>query len=73
MLVRLEHSKNAYSPMLVTPSGIFMLVRLEQPSNALSPMLVTFLPSITAGIVTSLSLPVYSVTLTVPPLSNEYS
>ena len=73
MLVRLEHSKNALSPIFVTPSGIVMLVRLEQPSNALSPMLVTFLPSITAGIVTSLSLPTYLVILTVPPLSNEYS
>ena len=43
MLVRLVHSQNATSPMLVTLLGMVMLVRLVQPENAQSPMLVTLL------------------------------
>ena len=30
MLIKLEQSLKAYSPILVTPSGIFTLVKLEQ-------------------------------------------
>ena len=41
MLVRLEHSRKALSPIIVTLSGIVMLVRLEQPLKASSPILVT--------------------------------
>ena len=34
MLVKLEQSSNAESPMLVTLSGMVMLVKLEQSANA---------------------------------------
>ena len=40
-LLKLPQSKNAYSPMLVTPLGIVMLVKPLQPSNVLLLMLVT--------------------------------
>ena len=38
--VRLEHPRNALSPMLVTELGISTAVRLLQSSNAEFPMLV---------------------------------
>ena len=41
MEVRLVQWENAYSPMLVTPSGMVMEVRLVQLENAQLPMLVT--------------------------------
>ena len=41
MLVKLEQSKKAYSPIEVTPAGIFMLVKLEQSKKAYSPIEVT--------------------------------
>ena len=41
MAVRLSHSKNALSPILVTLSGIVIEVKTLQPANATSPILVT--------------------------------
>ena len=38
---------NAYSPILVTESGIVTDVNAEQPENAESPILVTILPIVT--------------------------
>lgn len=43
----IEQSSKAYSPMLVTCSGIVISVRSLQPLNALFPMLVIFLPMLT--------------------------
>ena len=40
MLASSEQYENAYSPMLVTPSGISMLF-MPVPENAYSPILVT--------------------------------
>ena len=44
MLVKLEHSMNTESPILVTLLGISMLVKLVQQENAYSPILVTLFP-----------------------------
>ena len=41
MLVKFEQPLKADSPILVTPSGIFILVKLEQSLKADSPILVT--------------------------------
>ena len=41
MLVRLEQSEKATSPISVTDGGMEMLVRLEQPQKAPSPISVT--------------------------------
>ena len=42
--VKLEHSKNAPLPMLVTEFGIITDIKLEQRWNAYAPMSVTELP-----------------------------
>ena len=41
--VRLSHSENAKSPILVTLLGMVIEVRLEQQQKTSSPMLVTLL------------------------------
>jgi hypothetical protein len=41
MLVKLVQFKNAFSPMLVTLSGIVIFVKLVQKLNAQAPMVVT--------------------------------
>ena len=45
--VKLEHLKNAFSPMIVTEFGISTDVKLEHSLNAFKPMLVTELPIVT--------------------------
>ena len=41
MLTRFSLSKNANSPIVVTPSGIVMPVESSRPLNALSPIEIT--------------------------------
>jgi hypothetical protein len=41
MAAREEHLMKAYSPIIVTPSGIVMAVREEHPPKASSPIVVT--------------------------------
>ena len=43
ILVRLEHSRNASSPIEVTLSGMAIVVRLEQDLNAEFPIEVTLI------------------------------
>ena len=52
MLVRLVQPPKAYSPILVTLSGIVILVRLVKPLKTQAPILVTLFPSIVSGITT---------------------
>ena len=52
---RLRQLRNAYSPMLVTPSGIVMLVKLVQPEKAEEPMPTVFARRVTEVTVESQS------------------
>ena len=65
--VKLEHSLNAYAPMLVTEFGIITDINLEHPLNALALMIVTefeiitdvksaLLGTVTEGIATVLAM-----------------
>ncbi|MDQ0288540.1 hypothetical protein [Oligosphaera ethanolica] len=58
--VRAKQLKNALFPMLVTLFGITTPVSPVQPENANSAIVVTGMPSISAGMVMSPPLPVYS-------------
>ena len=80
MLVRLSGSvisdsdvqpSKAYCSISVTPSGMVMLVSDVRFWKALYPMLVTFLPSISAGISNTVSLPIYLLIFTVPSSCNS--
>ena len=53
------HPENADSPIVVTPSGITTLVSDEHPLNAELPMPTTFIPSMTPGIISFDSVPLY--------------
>ena len=59
----------AKDSMLITPSGMVTLVSNLFPLNAPFPMLVTFLPLISAGITSAVSLPTYLLMRKVVPSS----
>jgi hypothetical protein len=61
-VVRLQHPKNALSPMLVTPLPIVTEVRRLHPRNALFPMLVTLLGMVTLVIASWSAKPVMLLT-----------
>ena len=62
MLVKPIHPENAPYFILVTLFGISILVRPIKLENAESPILVTYSPSYLAGIIMSISIPIYSET-----------
>ena len=72
MLARLVQPLNAYPPISVTLSGISMLVRLVQSKNAALPIAVTVCPSISFGITSKASLPLYLVIVAVPSSLTVY-
>ena len=65
ILFKLVQSLNAYLAIVVTLPGITTLYTLLLFANAYSPIQVTVLPSISAGMFTVLSLPLYFVIVTV--------
>ena len=66
-MVRPEQSSKALAPIVVTLSGMVTVVSAEQLWNALAPTVVTGSPSISAGMMTMPSEPVYLVMVTELP------
>jgi hypothetical protein len=66
--VNAAHLSNAIAPMVVTLSGITTEV-MAVPLNALVPMVTVGLPPSVAGMFNAPPLPVYPVTVALPPLT----